>query len=145
MSLRTQFKTDQRKIENGFWYDVKDAPNTDGTIPGFRLARMSVSNPKYAKAIQAIAEQQANAEMSGVRPSDDADETRGVEMFCDVVCLEWRNFQPEDDGCVMEYSRKNALTVFADKAWFDLRLHLQLKAQERAGFLAEKIAKTVKN
>lgn len=140
MTLRARFKSDVDKVVNGEWFEYPDDKNPDGSIPRFRLARMSYSNPKYAKALQAIADRNDTKKFTS-----EEDDQAGLEAFVDTVLLEWQNFQPETDGANLEYSRDAALKTFANAAWYDLKVDLRFKAVTAANYRAEKVAAIVGN
>ena len=55
MSLFEQFETDKTKEQDGV--PVEYAPNTDGTIPVFYLARIGGANSKYSLLIKKLTKQ----------------------------------------------------------------------------------------
>lgn len=140
MTLREKFQTDADKTANGVWFDYNDAPNGDGSIPGFRLARLSVSNPHYAKLLQDIAlKNEARA------PSQIEDERQGLELFVDSVLLEWRNFEPVAGASAWVFNRENALEIFGNPEWRDLYIDLRVKAMKQANYAKARLDATVKN
>lgn len=141
MTLREKFQTDTAKTANGVWFDYNDAPNADGSVPGFRLARLSVSNPRYAKLLQDIA-----LKNEARTPSQIEDEREGLELFVDSVLLEWRNFEPTDGGIEpLTYTRENALEIFGNPEWRDLYIDLRVKAMKQANYAKARLDATVKN
>lgn len=135
MSLRDKFKSDPALSRDGVWFYYPELPNKDGTIPGVKLARISGANPRYMKLIRDIAE--AN---DGKVPDGKDD-----EIFVDGVLLDWANIQPDDDGVQLIYTRENALKLFTDQAWLDLRDDWRAKAINIANFRQKQLEGTAGN
>jgi hypothetical protein len=138
MTLRSQFKTDPKAIAEGVWFDFP--ANPDGTVPRFKLARLSSVNPKYARLLKEV-----QARNEGTDLSDAERETQANALFVDASILAWENFQPEEDGKNVPYSRETAIQLVNDPAWRDLVDDLRLKAMRANGFIAKKIEAVTKN
>jgi hypothetical protein len=138
MTLRSQFKTDPKAIADGVWFDYP--ANADGSIPRFKLARLSSVNPKYARLLKEV-----QARNEGIDLSDAEREQQANALFVDASILAWENFQPDHDGENWPYSRENAILLVNNAAWRDLVDDLRLKALKANGFLAKQIEATTKN
>lgn len=147
MSLKTKFKTDSNAARDGVWFDFSAHPNADGTIPGFRLARSSKHNKKYIAAVRKHTEKYQTEE--GVVSLEDITEEQSdrmlLEVFIDTILLEWRNFQPDDDGKDLPFSRDNAMFIFASDDWADLYADLTDKAKKAANFRQKSLEAQAKN
>lgn len=129
MSLRSKFKSDPALSREGKWFYYPNEPNKDGSVPGVKLARISANNPRYMKLVKDLAE--AN---NGKVPDD-----KDNELFVDAIIIDWANIQPNDDGVNLTFTRENALTLFSDPAWLDLRDDWRAKAIDIANFRAEQL------
>lgn len=147
MSLKSKFKTDINAANAGVWIDYPDAPNADGTIPGFKLARTSRHNKKYTKALRNVGKQYAGpdgrADFS--KADEEAVERTLNEVFFNTVLLDWRNFQPQDDGKNAPFTPELARSVLGDEAWADLLADLQEKAADAARFREQQLEAEAKN
>ena len=146
MSLKNQFKTDTALVTEGVWFDYKNSPNKDKTVPGFRLSRMN--GKRYNAVMRKHTEPYTNKatgeqDFSGL--SDAEAESMTLDVFLDAVLVDWRNFQPEDDGVVLEFSKENAKLILGSEDWFDLYLDLQTKARDVANFRQRAIEADAKN
>jgi hypothetical protein len=139
MSLKSQYKVDPGISSGGAWFNFP--ANENGTIPGFKLSRMSVTNPRYAKQL----DKSMAAVTAGNIADGEPDRLGAVELFVRGVLVDWRNVQPEDNGVVLEYSYENAMTFLGDLAWADLINELRAKAASRTQFLANALETQGKN
>lgn len=144
MSLKQKFKTSSDAARDGVWVDYPSQPNADGTVPGFKLARMSRQNKKYQLALRAVLEAQGGDVESAV--ADDAVlEKALLRAFIDTILLDWRNFQPDDDGVALLYSKETAEAVFINPDWIDLFGDLTDKAARNATFREKALEAQAKN
>lgn len=142
MSLRNKFLSDPKSNAEGIWFDYNDAPNKDGTIPGVLLARQSVANPAYSKAISDISMQ---IEESGVVLTDEQDVAQSTAIMADTIVKGWRNIQPEDDGKSLEYNRENVIALLSKPEWVDLRIDWRTKAANAANYRKKLLDNAAKN
>jgi hypothetical protein len=148
MSLRSKFNVNSAAAANGVWIDYPDLKNKDGSIPGFLVARMTKHNKKYAKAFRKATESMPTdstgvADTTGL--SDDESEELLQKVFVDGVLLNWRNFEPNDDGKKKKYAKKVATEIFTSMDWWDLYMDLSTKAGKAATFNVKKMEKDAKN
>ena len=68
-----------------------------------------------------------------------------LEVFAETVLLEWRNFQPEDDGVNMESTRENIMAIFGSEDWSALYTLLNQKAKKVANFRQRSLQAQAKN
>lgn len=145
MSLKSQFKTDTTAARDGVW--INYSPNSDGTVPGFRLARMSKQNKRYTAKMRDATK--AHEGDDGLVNFDNIPEAEAeallLDVFVDTVLLEWRNVQPEDDGVVLEYSKENATKLLGSDDWADLYGDLSTKARKAATFRQKALEAQAKN
>lgn len=137
MSLKTRFKTDAVAASGGVWVDYSAYPNKDGSIPGFLLARVSKQNKRYQAAIRELTRDAAIG-ANGLPDTSALDDSALVEIFVRTVLLDWRNFQPNDDGFPLPFTEENAKQILLDAGWTDLYDDLVEKAQS-AGTFREKV------
>lgn len=147
-SLRESFKTDVEAVNKGITVELLANPNNDEgkTIPKFKLARYSHQNKEFAKLLRKIHDN--CMKKYGVVSIDKLTPTQSAEMdleiFLETVLKGWENFQPDEDGVNLEYSKENARRIFSDESWFDLYTRLQKEASEKDNFsqvIAEASAK----
>lgn len=144
MSLKSAFKTNSAAANEGVWVDLTSHPNKDGSIPGFLLARVSKQNKKYQAALREVT-RDAGTTVEGLPDITNIEDGKLAEVFAKTVVLNWRNFQPEDDGVNLEYSTENAVSVFANSDWADLYDYLVSKAQAAATFREKATEAAAKN
>lgn len=109
MGLFDTFETDAKAEAEGKWFNFP--ANKDGTKPGFRLARMSRTNPRYQAALEAVGKTFKTEIKLDVLTEDLAYEPM-LEVFLDTVLLGWRNVQNRD-GQEISFSKDNARELFA--------------------------------
>lgn len=147
MSLKKKFKTDAKQANDGVWFDYPNQPNEDGTVPGFKLRRKGSQNKEYAKAMREFTQNNTNED--GVIDISDMPEAEAeqveVNVFVDGLLVEWRNFQPEDDGKALDFSADNARMIFSDPDWFDLRADLSKRCGHADAYKAAKLKVEAKN
>lgn len=141
MSLN-KFRTDPSLAKEGVWVEV--ARNTDDTPVRFKLARMSRHNPKYLKKLRDVGEVHAPDGDWNLIPEAKGDEL-SLEVFIDVVLLEWENVQLNDDGVALPYSKENAYSLFGNPEFVDLYEELKVRAQTAATFRHKKLEEAAKN
>lgn len=59
--------------------------------------------------------------------------------------MDWRNFQPDDDGKVLEFSKDNARAIFGDPDWFDLRGDLAKRCGHADAYKTAQLRAEAKN
>lgn len=138
--LKGAFQTDATKTSDGVWVDFPEAKNSDGTVPGFKLARLSVTNPAYAKALSDFAE-----ETQGRTLSLEEDRAKAREIFIDNVLKDWRHIQPNDDGNALSFNRDNAVALLSDPELADLLVKLRSKASDMANYRKQQLDTNAKN
>lgn len=144
MSLKSSFKTNAAAANEGVWVDFTSHPNKDGTIPGFLLARVSKQNKRYQAAIREVT-RDTGLTVEGLPDVSGIPDGALAEVFANTVVLDWRNFQPEDDGFALPYTKDAAVQIFTDPNWADLYDHLVSKAQAAATFREKATDAAAKN
>lgn len=146
-SLIGKFKTSAALANSGVWIDFPNLPNSDGTIPGFLMARKSSQNKAYNKAIADITREHANS--SGVLSSDDMTDAQAeaveLDVFTTTLLLDWRNVCPFTEGNVVVYSAASAKQVFGSADWHDLRADLTRRCSGNELFNAKRLEVDAKN
>lgn len=133
MSLKSRFKSDSKSANDGVWFEFE--ANADGTLPAFKLARQSIQNKKYRKALR-------DSQNKGRSPEMDV---LLMDLFLNTVLVDWRNLQPEDDGVVLEYSEENAKEFFKNEDWTDLYTELSGLSVDKDRFTGEALSEAIKN
>jgi hypothetical protein len=128
MSLYKEFETNQAaEVEGKF---VEYGANDDGSIPAFKLARMSKVNKRYTKALERATRPHRRAiEMETM--NNELAERLFREVFVDTVLLDWRNVQ-DREGKKLAFNRENALKLLTDLP--ELYDDLQEKAKKASLF-----------
>lgn len=144
MSLKS-LKVSAQAANEGVWVSMTKYPNSDGTIPSFLLARVSKQNTKYFAGLRELT-RDSEMTIEGVSETmADMDDGAIAELFAKTVVLGWKDFQPEDDGFVLEYSVENAKALFLNPDWQDLYDMLSEKARNAATFRAKATEAAAKN
>lgn len=140
MSLYGTFKTNTEQEREGKWFDLQGVINPDGSTPGFRMARMSRSNPTYQAAMEKHGKDLRQALEMDVLTEDMAGPImRGV--FIDTILLDWRNVYDEA-GVKLPYSKAEAASLMEDLP--DLYMLLVSEAQKLGNFRATKLEEVAK-
>lgn len=145
MSLKDKFKTDGTAARDGVWFDY--VANSDGSVPGFKLARMSKQNKKYAAAMRKVSMryEDDNGVADFTALNEGEAEAMLLDVFLDTVLLDWRNFQPDDNGVTMAFDRGNAKAILGSDEWSDLLDDLNSKARKAASFRQKALTVQAKN
>lgn len=138
MSLSNQFETDKQAEVDGVW--VEYGANENGTIPGFKISRMSKANKKYTKALEKATRPHRRAiELETM--NNDLAERLFMQVFVDTVLLEWRNVPlsdvtgNKDDEGFATFNSENAMMLF--ERLNELYDDLQEKAKKASLFREE--------
>lgn len=110
MSIYETFRTNKKAEREGVWRNFP--ANKDGTIPGFKLARMSSNNPEYVKRVEAI-NRQFKTEITLDILTEEQAKGPWLDAFVDTILIEWRNIQTPE-GVVIEYTHDNAKKLMED-------------------------------
>jgi len=139
MSLHSQFATDKKAEVDGVW--VEYGANDDGTIPGFKISRMSKANKKYTKALERATRPHRRAiELETM--NNDLAERLFMEVFVDTVLLDWKDIQ-DRDGENLELTKESALKLFNELP--ELYDDLQEKAKKASLFREETLEEEAGN
>lgn len=145
MSLKDKYKTDANAASEGVWVDF--VANSDGTIPGFKLARMSKHNKKYTAAARKFTERYTGED--GLVDFDSLPEEVAekalLEVFITTVLLDWRNIQPDDNGVSLPFSVDAARELLGSEDWRDLYDDLNAKARKASIFRQKSMDASAKN
>lgn len=138
MSLYSQFATNQSKEVDGVM--VEYGPNSDSTVPTFKLSRMGKSNKRYAKALDAATKPYRRQLELGTM--DQAISERVfMEVFVTTVLLGWNDVEMDDSKAA--FNKANAIKLFTDLP--ELYDDLQEKAKSAALFRDEALEIEAKN
>lgn len=117
MSLRKNYKTDKKAEIEGVSVIIGINDN-NGQPMSITVARMSPSNKRYTKALQAATKPyEASLQMGNM----DNELGRKIlqRVFAETILLGWDNIplsdvtdKDEDEGKIAEYSVENALALF---------------------------------
>lgn len=110
MGLRSQFAANRDLEREGLWFDIKAAMNKDGTIPGFKMARMSVNNPAYQAAMERLYKEHGTA-IENDTLANAAARPLLLDIFANTILLDWRNVQPNDDGVNVSHTPANVVSL----------------------------------
>lgn len=139
MSLYNQFATNKEAEVEGV--EVEYGANADGSIPSFRISRMSKANKKYTKALERATRPHRRAiELETM--NNDLAERLFMGVFVDTVLLGWSNIQ-DRDGKAIAFNKENALKLFTDLP--ELYDDLQEKAKKASLFREEAIEEEAGN
>jgi len=115
MSLNNQFKTNKTAEIEGVW--VEYAPNNDGTVPAFKIARASKTNKKYQKTLNKKIKPYSKALELGTMDEKLAQKLY-TEVFIDSLLIDWRNVKVSDisddeqaEGFA-DFTQSNAIELF---------------------------------
>ncbi len=139
MSLYETYETNKEKEIGGV--PMEFSPNKDGTIPTFHVTRMSRSNTRYTKRLEAATKpfrRQIQLETLG---NDQAEKIQ-IEVFVDTILLGWKNVQNRK-GEVVPFSKEAAMKLFKELP--DFYDDLQARASKASEFRDEAIEEEAKN
>ncbi len=146
MSLSQQFKSDDKKIEQGV--PVTYAANKDGTVPTFYISRSSNANKDYQKELRrAFKPHERAIQLKQMKDDQAGDLLR--EVFAKSVLRNWANVakcdvtgNPEDEG-YSEFNKENAVKLFTNLP--DLFEDLQAQANDASLFRDDTLEENAKN
>lgn len=146
MSLSKQFETNQAAEVQGV--EVTYAPNEDGTVPTFVIARMGKSNKNYMKALEKATRPHRRAIELNILDNETADDIF-TGVFAETVLIGWKNIKTSDitgdsnDEGYSPYSKINATRLL--KRLPDLYDDLQRQASQASTFRDETLEDEAKN
>lgn len=141
MSIK-DFKTNPTAAVEGIW--VEYSANADGSIPGFKIARMSRTNKNYLKALETITKPHRRAIELDTIGTAKAEEI-SLSVFVKSILLDWRNIQPEDDGKNVDFNETNAKKLLGSAEYEDLLTDLTTRARSASDFRDEALGTETKN
>lgn len=136
MSLRKTFKTDKSAETDGVWQEVA-INDHNGKPVRIKVARMSQSNKRYTKALNAATKPHQSAIQNDALDQELA-KSLLQEVFAETVLLDWDNLPKSDltgvetDDELLPFSKENALALFAEMP--DLYDDWESRAQKAAAF-----------
>lgn len=136
MSLRKTFKTDKTAEIDGVWLEVA-VNDHNGKPVRIKLARMSSSNKRYTKALNAATRPHQSAIQNDALDQELA-KSLLQEVFVETVLLDWENLPKSDltgvetDVEPLPFNKENALALFAEMP--DLYDDWESRAQKAAAF-----------
>lgn len=139
MSLYSQFATDKAAEVDGVW--VEYGANEDGSVPAFKISRMSKANKKYTKALEKATRPHRRAiELETM--NNDLAERLFMEVFVDTVLLDWKNIRTRD-GEELALNKDAAMKLFVELP--ELYDDLQEKAKKASLFREETLEEEAGN
>jgi hypothetical protein len=144
MSLFSQFATNRKAEVEGREFIFGEA-NADGSMPTFRLARMSNTNKRYKKMIDIETKPHIHA-IRNDNLAPEIDEAITLKVFISTVLLGWKNVVvPEVFGSddQVECTPDNAEKLF--KSLPELFIALKENAQKMSNYRTEDIEADSKN
>lgn len=147
MGLRNTFKTDAAKEVEGVRIEV--GINDHNGLPiGIRVARMSRSNKRYAKRLEAVTRPHSAA-INNETLDNELGRKLLQEVFADTILLGWDNVPKSeltgnaDDTEELEFTRENALALFNELP--DMYDDWESKAKSSANFRDAELDGNAKN
>lgn len=136
MSLRKTFKTDKTAEVEGIWIDVA-VNDHNGNPIRIKLSRMSSSNKRYTKQLNAVTKPHQAAIQNDAMDNDLARKML-QEVFADTILLGWENLPKSEltgddkDTEELEFNRDNAIALFTEMP--DLYDDWEARANKAAAF-----------
>lgn len=139
MPLYDDFETDLTVEKQGVW--IEYSPNKDGSVPGFKVARLCKTNQKYQKLLEARSRPHRRAAEVGTLSEEVAE---GVYMgvFIDSIIVETRNLQ-DREGKPVKGTKENLTTLF--RALPELYEDLAERSKKISLFRTEAVEDEAKN
>jgi hypothetical protein len=106
-SLFKQFKLDDSKLADGA--EVTYAPNDNGSVPTFVLARMANSNVKYTKELE-LQTRPYRRQIELETIDDMVSRELQLKIFCKTILLGWSNVLDEKNQTI-SFSFENAMSL----------------------------------
>jgi hypothetical protein len=138
--LRT-YKMDAVKSNSGVLVPFPQAENADGTVPAFRLARMSQNNSRYTKALEFECRPYKREIELGALDKE-TDRKIAVKVFCQTILLGWENVK-DANGADIPFGERAANQLLIELP--DLYLELTKHAQEMSLFRQGELESDAKN
>jgi hypothetical protein len=146
MSLRKQFATDPKKINEGI--PVRFGKNDDGTIPTFYVAMMHKSNTAYATLLERLLKPYQRQIQRNTLDKEVLLEVLR-EVFCRTILKGWENVSEADLNPAAESNVKLSFNVANAKALMetlpDLYDALNEAANDAGAFREEELEESAKN
>lgn len=137
------FKISEQAAQDGILVDFKEAPNSDGTIPGFYVRfQGGKGSAAYAAAIQVARKPFARRiEQGDVKAQESFTEIIN-DLYCDFWISGWENVFDEDDQ-PLEYSKEACRELM--RALPTVRNKLIDVSSEEGNFRQEQLKDDAKN
>lgn len=139
MSLYENFQTNKEREVGGV--PMEYSPNKDGTIPTFNVTRMSRSNTRYTKRLEAATKPHRRAIQLETMDNNLAEKI-SMQVFVETILLGWSNIQ-DRSGKVISFSKAAAIALFTDLP--DLYDDLQARATKASEFRDAAVEEEAKN
>lgn len=136
MSLRKTFKTDKIAETEGVWMDVS-INDHNGKPIRIKLARMSSTNKRYTKALEAATKPHKSAIQNDAFDNELAKKLL-QDVFVETILLDWDNLPKSDltgdeaDTELLPFTKENALALFNEMP--ELYDDWESRAQKAAAF-----------
>lgn len=148
MSLRKNYKTDTTAEVEGVWFEV-DFNTALNKPTRFKLARMSGSNKRYTKALEAA----TKPHMAAIQAETLAEETAKrmlTGVFVEAIALEFEGVSKSDltevdtdDGVELASTPEN-MRALLDK-YPDLYAQLEAQSKRLSAYRAKEVDANAKN
>lgn len=139
MSLYENFETNKEREIGGV--PMEYSPNKDGSVPTFHVTRMSRSNTRYTKRLEAATKPHRRAIQLETMDNTLAEKI-SMGVFVETILLGWSNIQGRD-GKVIPFSKAAAIALFTDLP--DLYDDLQGRASKASEFRDAAVEEEAKN
>ena len=139
MSIYKQFKTSKLAEIEGI--EIKFPKNEDGSIPIFLISRMSRTNQRYLKTMEAKTRPYRD-EIDNKTISEELVDKLNLEIFCSAILLGWKNIKDEN-GNEISFTFDNSVKLMTELS--DLYELLKEKSEKMENFLESKLQSEVKN
>lgn len=139
MSIFKQFETNQQKEVDGI--SITYAPNADGSIPTFIVARIGPNNIEFAKAIERETRPYQRLIDQKMLPKE-TDLAIGRKVFCSTVLKGWSNIQ-NNDGTEIKFNQESA--IFLMEKLPDLYADLRMQAVDASNYKDAEMEAVTKN
>jgi formaldehyde-activating enzyme involved in methanogenesis len=135
MSIFKQFKT----TDTGVWIEYPE--NADGTIPSFKIARMSKTNKIYQKTLEEMVRPYKREIELNLLKQDKDDEIM-LDVFVACILIDWKNIKDESGGSYA-FTKANAKALMQELP--ELYEDLKDRARNMTYFLEKEKESVIKN
>jgi hypothetical protein len=139
--LLSIYKMDAVKQQDGVLVEFPQAENADGSVPKFRLARISSNNVRYTKAMEfECRPYKREIELGALDKA--TDRKIAVKVFCQTILLGWENVK-DAEGKDIPFGERAANQLLLELP--DLYVELTQRAQDMSLFRQNELESDAKN